>query len=74
MGYKNDDRCLAKVDDDEPIFVLRAQDKTAPVVVQTWLDYNADTLTKEHYGEAVRLVALMQAWQIEHPDRVKFPD
>ena len=27
MGYKRDDACLAKVTDDEPIFVLRSTDR-----------------------------------------------
>ena len=38
MGYRNNDACLDKVGDDEPIFVLRAQDNTAPMVVDFWAD------------------------------------
>lgn len=38
MGYKNNDRCLDKVEDDEPIFVLRSKDKLSPVMVRHWAD------------------------------------
>lgn len=38
MAYKETDSCLVKVAPDEPIFVLRAQDRTAPRVVRYWAD------------------------------------
>jgi hypothetical protein len=38
MGYKHTDACLDKVADDEPIFVLRGQDKLAPALVRLWAD------------------------------------
>lgn len=28
--------CLAKAADDEPLFILRAQDRTAPILVRQW--------------------------------------
>ena len=34
MGYKHNDLYLAKVADDEPIFVLRAQDTFAPGMIR----------------------------------------
>jgi hypothetical protein len=37
MATKLTDQCLAKVGDDEPIFVLRAQDRFAPTVVRVWI-------------------------------------
>jgi hypothetical protein len=37
MATKLTDQCLAKVGDDEPIFVLRAQDAFAPIVVRVWI-------------------------------------
>jgi hypothetical protein len=36
VATKNTDRCLQKVSDDEPIFVLRAQDRLAPALVRQW--------------------------------------
>jgi hypothetical protein len=43
MGTKKEELesttgCLAKAADDEPIFVLRAQDRLAPAAVYNWID------------------------------------
>lgn len=38
MGYKNDDRCLDKAEDDEPIFVLLGRDLTAPETIIRWVE------------------------------------
>ena len=40
MGYKNNDPHLEKVKDDEPIFVLRARDESAAVLVGLWAAMN----------------------------------
>ena len=40
MGYKNNDPCLEKVKDDEPIFVLRARDESAATLVWLWAALN----------------------------------
>jgi len=45
MAFKNDDPCLAKVGDTEPIFVVRAQDRFAPSLVRLWAD-----LVEAHYA------------------------
>lgn len=37
MATKYTDSCLAKAKENEPIFVLRAQDALAPVVVVFWI-------------------------------------
>lgn len=70
MGYKATDTCLQKVGDDEPIFVLRAQDALAASLVRRWA-----TLAQEHgagpakVAEAQALADLMDAWPTK-----KFPD
>jgi hypothetical protein len=72
MGYKNNDSCLAKVADDEPIFVLRAQDVTAPMVIEFWLENalgHGAQLAPEKIAHAQECIAAMVAW----PTR-KFPD
>lgn len=38
MAYKHNDSCLAKVREDEPIFVLRGQDVLAPDIVRAWAE------------------------------------
>lgn len=41
MATKNNCTCLENVADDEPIFVLRAQDVLAPLVVEHWAELAA---------------------------------
>jgi hypothetical protein len=74
MSTKSNDRCLAKVDDDEPIFVLRAQDATAPSRVLDWINGARSTLSEDHLQEALGAVVAMIEWQSQHPERVKLPD
>lgn len=71
MGTKHNDSCLTKAADDEPIFVLRAQDRTAAQVVRIWTDYNEMRLGADHpkIVEARALADRMDAW----PNR-KLPD
>lgn len=73
MGFKNDDSCLQKVAADEPIFVLRAQDILAPVLVRLWAQlaalHGASDL-KCH--EAAQWAQSMEYWATYHP--TKFPD
>ena len=61
--------------DDEPIFILRAQDATAPLAVIDWINrasrYGADL---HKVNEAMALAVQMIEWQIAHHDRVKVPD
>lgn len=72
MATKHTDTCLIKAADDEPIFVLRAQDALAGQTVRFW----AIRLREENGGiaspkvvEAFALAAQMDAW----PTR-KIPD
>ena len=66
---------FAKIPDDEPAFILRAQDLTAPVLVRAWIDnaiaggVNADKLERaeQHYADMIE-------FQKANPDRCKFPD
>lgn len=61
MGTKQDDRTLARCADDEPIFVLRAQDETAPNTVLYWLQANPD-LPEYKVTEAMNTVKAMRRW------------
>lgn len=70
MATKHTDSCLTKAADDEPIFVLRAQDKHAPEMVRQWAAAALTTgLSDEKYQEALALARKMEAW----PTR-KYPD
>jgi hypothetical protein len=62
--------CFAKAAIDEPLFVLRAQDKLAPIVIRLWAElaaFHGAGLEKVH--EAKRLAFEMEQW----PTR-KMPD
>lgn len=57
--------CLGKAADDEPVFVLRAKDPAAPVVVRTWAELSDVTKTheSEKINEARALADHMVEWQ-----------
>lgn len=68
---------------DEPLFLLRGQDVTAPDVIASLpgdesRDYAEAALACgapwAHCEAAVEAARAMRAWQHEHPDRVKVPD
>lgn len=73
MGKKSNDSCLDRVDKNEPIFVLRAQDRLAPLVVRLWADLTAAQEGKTHkVTEAIELAKEMDDWGFEN--HRKFPD
>lgn len=60
-----------KADMDEPLFVLRAQDKLAPVVVRLWaLHATMHHVPREKVIEARGLADRMDAWQALHGSKV----
>jgi hypothetical protein len=63
----------AKWDDDEPLFLFRAQDQLAPGAV--WAYYASLKKLGLPQAAAVEQQWLaMCKWQAAHRDRVKFPD
>jgi len=73
MAIKAEERirgCFERAAENEPLFVLRAQDKLAPIVVRMWAElaaFHGAGLEKVH--EAKRLAFEMEQW----PTR-KLPD
>ncbi|HEY1301448.1 MAG TPA: hypothetical protein VGF07_13195 [Stellaceae bacterium] len=65
--------CLGRADDDEPLFILRAQDRLAAPLVRLWADL-AHRLGCPKALEAHSLADEMERWGIAHPDRLKWPD
>jgi hypothetical protein len=67
MATKHTDLCLQKAGESEPIFVLRAQDQLAPLVVRAWakLAHQAG-VPRAKIQEAHALADAMDAWQAEH--------
>jgi hypothetical protein len=73
MGYKNDDECLKRVADDEPIFVLRAQDRSAPFLVELWATLAENSgCGAEKVAEARAHAQRMRDWAAENGS--KSPD
>lgn len=67
---------------DEPLFLLRGQDRAAPRAIADDVDGEADYLTAsrdvgagpEHASAVERAANAMREWQRANPDRVKTPD
>lgn len=73
MGLRGSDKCLAKVADDEPIFVLRAKDLTAPSTVRGWAHHaRAVGCAEPKVQEAFNLAASMESWAQRNGG--KYPD
>jgi hypothetical protein len=81
----NPNSCFNKAADDEPLFVLRAQDVLAPGLVRLWCAMvirahmetgNPDAapadkpLPTEKLSEALKLALRMEAWQAEHTPKI----
>jgi hypothetical protein len=70
MTTKHDSQSLIKAADNEPIFVLRAQDMLTPALVRLWADLAAmHGCPAAKIEEARQLADQMEAW----PAR-KYPD
>lgn len=67
--YKHNDKCLQKAAENEMLFVLRAQDITAPTVVLEWIKTNFHHISEEKLREAFECALEMKRF----PNR-KSPD
>lgn len=65
MGQKGTDSTLAKIGDEEIIFVLRGQDKSSPAVILEWLKLNWDnpSMTEEKLKEAFNCALDMRRFE-----------
>jgi hypothetical protein len=67
MSTKHDSSCLAKAGDAEPIFVLRAQDQLAPIVIRKWAQLARQAGTPQRkVMQALLLADAMDEWQALH--------
>lgn len=66
--------CLGKAAPDEPVFVLRAQDRFAPMLVELWANMLTLAATEAWQDtkaeEARKLAAEMRAWAKVNGDKV----
>lgn len=66
---------LGKADDDEPLFILRAQDRFAPMIVDEWAERVSWATphgqpTPPKVSEARLLAQKMRDWQTTHHSKV----
>jgi len=71
--------CLTSAADDEPLFVLRANDELAPMIIRAWADayfeskkddkFNVTDVQRAKYREAFAIANEMEHWKRNH---VKF--
>lgn len=68
--FQHGQGCLGKADDDEPIFILRAQDALAADLVELWaIRAQAADCTHDKVLEAHRLADDMRRWpKRKNPD------
>lgn len=65
--------CLGKAADDEPVFVLRAADRSAPRAVREWARFAAtQECPEEKLQGALQLADAMEDWQ--RRNGCKWPD
>lgn len=65
--------CFVKAKEDEPIFVLRAQDRTAPRAVREWAERAKGAgMADQRFTEAMDCALSMEEWG-KH-NRTKIPD
>ena len=72
-----DDRssCLGRVSPDEPVLILRAQDRLMPMVARLWLELALfHGLPPGKKVELVQLVRDAEQWQRANFTIVKWPD
>ena len=66
--------CLGRARDDEPVFVLRAQDRCAPKIVRAWAEFaKNEGVPEEKVADARRVADEMDEWQ-RLTGRAKWPD
>lgn len=66
---------LGKAADDEPVFVLRAQDITSPITIDEWSGRVCRATGRTpKVSQALADVTEFREWQRKNPHRTKMPD
>lgn len=72
---RNPNSCFNKARDDEPLFVLRAQDETTIHVINIWIAIGeALGISKEKVAQAIHARNAIMVWQGVNHTLVKKPD
>ena len=70
MATKKDSACLQKALDDEPIFVLRAKDPSAPEIIVNWCAKNLGEQPEYKIEEAMHIAQEMRKYRRENYHRL----
>lgn len=62
----NPSSCLNKAARDEPLFVLRATDKRAPMAIRHWVTMSVGQQPPAKLDEALNLADQMEKWRRQH--------
>lgn len=66
---------IAKVPEDEPVFLLRGKDLLASIAVETWIEEaQLRGVPADKVKRAIEHLKDIQKFQKRHPDRCKLPD
>ncbi len=70
MAYtKENNKYLENTKPNEPIFILRAQDKSSPILILNWMAENFENLSHQRLSEAFDTAMAMKKWpNRKHPD------
>jgi hypothetical protein len=64
-----------KIEDDEPVFILRAQDVLASEAIGAWIDdARAEGVNEQKVNDAIEHQRAFEAFRKVNPHRVKTPD
>lgn len=66
---KHTSLCILKAKDDEPIFVLRANDPTSPQIVGEWISLNLDKQPMDKLKGALLVAEQMMVWRKRNLDK-----
>ncbi len=62
MATKHTSKCIKNAGDDEPLFVLRAQDYTSTATVLEWIKLNFETCPNDKLESAFKTALEMKDW------------
>jgi hypothetical protein len=65
--------CLNKATPDEPLFVLRAKDPTAPQAIRQWAAMNDGIQPAEKVAQALAIAEDMDDWRARHQVAAPLP-
>ena len=67
MATKHTSKCIINAADNEPLFVLRSQDFTSPILILEWIKINFETCPNDKLEAAFHTAIEMKGWPNRKP-------